>query len=162
MLTLLRELYRHQAWADAEHWKALEFHLSALDDETIRKRLYHIHVAQHAFILIAQKKRPIVKRPEDFTDMKLLKEYAIANHQLAANFLEACTEAQLEEIVRIPWLKDPPLSLSLGEALLQATMHSHYHRGQNAARLRELGGEPPMTDFIGWIWKGKSNPDWNK
>ena len=34
-------------------------------------------------------------------------------------------------------------------------MHSHYHRGQNATRLRELGGEPPMTDLIVWYWKGR-------
>jgi hypothetical protein len=23
------------------------------------------------------------------------------------------------------------------------------------ARLRELGAEPPLTDFIAWIWFGK-------
>jgi uncharacterized damage-inducible protein DinB len=39
-------------------------------------------------------------------------------------------------------------------------MHSHYHRGQNATRLRELGGEPPMTDLIVWYWKGRPRPDW--
>jgi hypothetical protein len=34
------------------------------------------------------------------------------------------------------------------KALLQGAMHSHYHRGQDATRLRELGGEPPMTDMM--------------
>jgi uncharacterized damage-inducible protein DinB len=39
-------------------------------------------------------------------------------------------------------------------------MHSHFHRGQNATRLRELGGEPPTTDYIFWLWKGRPKPVW--
>jgi uncharacterized damage-inducible protein DinB len=39
-------------------------------------------------------------------------------------------------------------------------MHSHYHRGQNATRLRELGGDPPGTDLITWIWKGRPAASW--
>jgi hypothetical protein len=32
--------------------------------------------------------------------------------------------------------------------------------GQNATRLRELGGAPPMTDLIVWYWKGRPLSDW--
>jgi uncharacterized damage-inducible protein DinB len=39
-------------------------------------------------------------------------------------------------------------------------MHSHYHRGQNATRLRELGGTPPNTDLIVWYWKGQPESEW--
>ena len=35
-----------------------------------------------------------------------------------------------------------------------------YHRGQNATRLRELGGEPPLTDFVAWLWKGRPDGKW--
>jgi uncharacterized damage-inducible protein DinB len=49
---------------------------------------------------------------------------------------------------------------SLGETLLQVVMHSTYHRGQVNTRLRELGGEPPLTDYIVWVWLGKPQPDW--
>jgi hypothetical protein len=34
-----------------------------------------------------------------------------------------------------------------------------YHRGQVATRLRERGGEPPLTDFIAWIWMHRPAPD---
>jgi len=57
-------------------------------------------------------------------------------------------------------ISDAPTKISIGEALTQAAMHSHYHRGQNATRLRELGGEPPMTDYIVWLWKGRPQPAW--
>jgi uncharacterized damage-inducible protein DinB len=60
----------------------------------------------------------------------------------------------------MPWFTDPPLSITVTEALTQCAMHSHYHRGQNATRLRELGGEPPGTDIIVWYWKNRPAPAW--
>ena len=56
--------------------------------------------------------------------------------------------------------RNPPLTISVTEALTQAAMHSQWHRGQNATRLRELGGLPPTTDLIVWYWKGKPQPNW--
>jgi uncharacterized damage-inducible protein DinB len=46
------------------------------------------------------------------------------------------------------------------ETLLQVSMHSTYHRGQVNTRLRELGAEPPLTDFIAWVWLGKPAAEW--
>ena len=76
-------------------------------------------------------------------------------------FLAHVTDSRLSESVTFSWFKDPPLELSVGRALTQAAMHSHYHRGQNATRLRELGGEPPMTDLIVWYWRGQPAPVWD-
>jgi len=39
-------------------------------------------------------------------------------------------------------------------------MHSTHHRGQVNARLRELGGEPPLADFIVWLWWGRPAASW--
>jgi uncharacterized damage-inducible protein DinB len=39
-------------------------------------------------------------------------------------------------------------------------MHSGYHRGQVARRLREHGAEPPLGDFIAWVWMGRPEADW--
>ena len=44
----LRNLYRYQAWADAEHWRAIGDHQPARHDEAVRKRLHHIHRGQNA------------------------------------------------------------------------------------------------------------------
>ena len=40
-------------------------------------------------------------------------------------------------------------------------MHSTYHRGQVNVRLRELGGEPQLVDFIAWVWEGKPRAVWD-
>jgi uncharacterized damage-inducible protein DinB len=53
-----------------------------------------------------------------------------------------------------------PAPITLGETLLQVVNHSTYHRGQINSRLRELGGTPPMTDFIAWVGLGKSGAEW--
>ena len=39
---LLRDLARHQAWADSAHWKALRQNSALLEDSEIRKRLNHM------------------------------------------------------------------------------------------------------------------------
>ena len=49
---------------------------------------------------------------------------------------------------------------TLAETILHITAHSTYHRGQINAGLRTLGIEPPLTDFIAWIWFGRPEPGW--
>lgn len=154
MNELLLDLFSHQAWADAEHWKALEAYPGAIEDDAIRKRLHHIYEAQRAFLLIAQKIKLDRSEFGKTYDMPVLKDLIKLNHDKGAEFLKNATDEQLKEIVTIPWFKDPPISITIEQALTQAAMHSHYHRGQNAMRLRELGGNPPLTDLIFWYWNG--------
>ena len=44
------------------------------------------------------------------------------------------------------------------QALLQIASHSTYHRGQINTRIRELGGEPPLVDYVAWVWAGMPGP----
>ncbi len=160
MPTMLRDLYGHQAWADAEHWRAIETHPPAVADKAIRERLHHIHLVQRAFLAICRGDTLQITKPEDLPAMALLRDYGRSYHLEVAPFLDALTPARLEEMLTIPWFKDPPIRITVAQALTQAAMHSHYHRGQNATRLRELGGEPPLTDYIVWLWKGRPAPQW--
>jgi uncharacterized damage-inducible protein DinB len=87
---------------------------------------------------------------EDFSSFDALRSYARAYHDQAVPLISALSDAQLDEPVSIVWFKDPRRLRWPRRS--QCSMHSHYHRGQNAARLRELGGEPPTTDLI--VWRG--------
>jgi hypothetical protein len=49
MHSLLRDLYGHQAWADAEQWRAVHAYAPASADTAIRERLHHMHLVQRAF-----------------------------------------------------------------------------------------------------------------
>jgi uncharacterized damage-inducible protein DinB len=162
MNPLLRDLCGHQAWADAEHWRAIAAHPPAADDAAVRKRLHHIHMVQRVFLwgLGDHGTSFAVTKPEDFASLMELKRYARGSHDAIDRFLERVSATRLEERVAVPWFTDPPLSITVTEALTQCAMHSHYHRGQNATRLRELGGQPPLTDLIVWYWKGRPAPAW--
>lgn len=39
----------------------------------------------------------------------------------------------------------------VADVLHHVFLHSHYHRGQAAAALREAGTAPPWTDYIAWV-----------
>ena len=162
MNTLLRDLCEHQAWADAEHWRAIETHSPAREDAAIRNRLHHLHLVQRLFIWAVGERAtefPFSK-PEDFATFNDLKAFARESHARVEQFLAHVTDSRLSESVTFSWFKDPPLTITVTEALTQCAMHSQWHRGQNATRLRELGGEPPTVDLIVWYWKGRPEVHW--
>jgi uncharacterized damage-inducible protein DinB len=158
----LIDLYRHQAWADAEHWRAIAASDAARIDKAVRDRLHHIHFVQHAFLWVAKRggREFRMTTPEDFPALEDLIGYGRAYHDEIVPLVERLSTEALAAQAEIPWFKNPSLVLTIEEALTQAAMHSHYHRGQNATRLREVGGEPPLTDYIVWIWKGRPAPAW--
>lgn len=50
--------------------------------------------------------------------------------------------------------------VTVGESVVQLAILSAHHRGQAATRLSELGGSPPLNDFIYWIWSGRPEAEW--
>jgi uncharacterized damage-inducible protein DinB len=161
MPTYLHELYAHQEWADAEHWRAFEAYPAALADRAIRERLHHIHLVQSAFLWVVRDATAkfVITKVEDYTNMADLKAFARKCQSEITALLGGMDEARLAQAIVVPWFQ-PPLKISVRHALTQAAMHSHYHRGQNATRLRELGGVPPGTDFIEWLRQGQPEARW--
>ncbi len=161
MPSYLDELYAHQEWADAEHWRAFEAYPAALADRAIRERLHHIHLVQSAFLWVVGPRTAqfVITKADDYAEVADLKALARKGHSAMAAMLGAIDEARLAETIEVPWFQ-PALKISIRHALTQAAMHSHYHRGQNATRLRELGGVPPGTDFIVWLRDGQPAARW--
>lgn len=158
----LRDLYGHQAWADAEHWRAIDASAAASADESIRARLHHIHLVQRMFRWIVGDGAapPSATASADFAALADLKRYGREYHQEVARFLDTLPPSRLSGTVAMPWAPAGAQSITVAEALTQCAMHSQWHRGQNAARLRELGAEPPTVDFIVWLWKGRPAAVW--
>ncbi len=163
MTTMLSDLFAHQSWADAEHWKAFDAFPQALKNKKFFAQLHHVHLVQHGFLAVCRKDRSFrPTKPDDFVTVSSLKQYAMQFHRDVLALVASLSDVQLEIPIVIPWFSNPPLHLTVERALTQCIMHSQYHRGQNAARLRELGGEPPSTDLIVWYWKGMPDPDWRE
>ena len=54
----LRDLARHQVWADEAHWKALRGNAALLEDSEIRKRLNHMLNAMRMLTTLASGETP--------------------------------------------------------------------------------------------------------
>jgi uncharacterized damage-inducible protein DinB len=117
---------------------------------------------QHGFLWVTSPQRPAFsfKKLEDFLTMADLKDYGRQGLKEMAALLNKTDADRMEQLIEVPWFK-PALKISVRQALTQAVMHSQYHRGQNATRLRELSGVPPMTDFIVWLRDGQPAAKWD-
>jgi uncharacterized damage-inducible protein DinB len=163
----LRELYRHMEWADAIIWAAALAHGPAARDARLRDLLLHLHTVQRAFLLVWTQQELSFPDTKEFPDIESVRQWSYTTYAAANRFLQSVDAAALERPVIMPWaaqiatrLGREPKNPTLAETIFQVTSHSTYHRGQVNARLRELGGEPPLVDFIAWVWFGKPDPAW--
>jgi hypothetical protein len=104
MTGYLDELYAHQEWADAEHWRAFEAHPPALEDKAIRERLHHIHLVQHAFLWATgpRSDRFASRKLEEFQNISDLKKYAQEGLRRLSEFVQPLDPTQAEQIIEIP------------------------------------------------------------
>lgn len=161
------DLFRHMAWADSTVWRAIFAHEPAQDDQCLHNLLHHLHNVQHAFLRVWRNDAMEFPKASDFASLAAIAEWARDYHQKATDYLKTFNQLPLGEPVVVPWsaaiakrFGKQPQAPSLAETMLQVNMHSAYHRGQVNARLRELGGEPPLVDFIAWVWFGKPAAEW--
>jgi uncharacterized damage-inducible protein DinB len=159
------DLFRHMAWADASVWSAIPSCEAARTDETLRERLFHLHLVQRAF-LRAWRGEPRDAPYPTFTDTLALGSWARSYYGAALAHVSSLTEAQASQPMPMPWaeqvakLGHAPMTTTMGETILQVALHSTYHRGQVNTRLREVGGQPPPVDYIAWIWFGRPEAAW--
>jgi uncharacterized damage-inducible protein DinB len=162
----LRELLLHMEWADAVVWRAALAHPPAVTDARLRDLLLHLHGVQRAFLTMWTSEPLTFPQPNDFQDIAAVHAWSQPYYAELAAFLATVDEASLSRTVEMPWLSEFEQRTgrsfqkpSLAETMFQVTSHSTYHRGQVNARIREVGGEPPLVDYIAWIWFGRPQPE---
>ena len=162
----LNDLYFHMEWADASVWRAVFASDAARADPKLRELLYHIHMVQRAFLRVWQGETRFTPLPA-FDDLESLIDWGRRYYPELLRQFELWTEDDLSKPLNMPWassltkpLGREPEETTLAETAKQVALHSLYHRGQVNARLRELGGEPPLVDYIAWLWLGRPQADW--
>ena len=165
-LDTLRELLIHMEWADAVVWRAALAHPPAVSDARLRDLLLHLHGVQRAFLTMWTSQPLSFPQRTDFADLTAVHAWSQPYYSELAAFVTTVDEASLTRTVHMPWLAEFEKKSgrrfeypSLAETMFQVTSHSTYHRGQVNARLRETGGEPPLVDYIAWVWFGKPAPE---
>jgi uncharacterized damage-inducible protein DinB len=162
----IADLYRHQAWADAATWSAVMASPAAMTDAAIQDRLGHIHLVQRIY-LQGWQGREFDPATPPFADAASRMRWGREYHQAVRPFVEGLDAARLDGAFRLPWgemieqsLGRPAGPVTLVETLMQIPLHSSYHRGQIATRMRDLGAEPAATDFILWVFIDQPAASW--
>ena len=160
------DLYRHMEWADAAVWGATLEAPGAADDERLRELLHHVHVVQRAF-LRAWRGESLEAPFPTFDDLESIVPWARSYYPEAYAHIGGLSDEEAERPLPVPWaamveksLGRAPATTTVGETMLQVPMHTVYHRGQVNARVRALGGEPPLVDYIAWLWLDRPAPEW--
>lgn len=149
---LLTDMARHQAWADREHWKVFRANPKLLEDAQIRTRLEHMAGAASMLTGGAMGK-PLNFPTSKSSDAQADLESVI--NKTNEEMMAAVQSVDLDQPIQLPRGPSGPFAAPAGVLLLQAITHSQAHRAQNAARMRDLGVTPPMTDFILWYAVGR-------
>ena len=164
----LLPLYRHMEWADARLWRATLALPADAGVDCMRELMTHVHVVQRAFLQL-WRNAPLTAMAdaEGVADLRSLLAWARPYYAEARSTLGAMSQAELGREIVPPWAKyfvpdgAQPGAATLAETALQVWSHTTHHRAQLATRLRTLGGNPPNTDFIAWIWHDRPDPDWS-
>src|SRR5712691_750329 len=158
MVAILRELFRHQAYADALMLMAIKRNQVALIDQELRRLIHHILVSHRFWIHLSQG-LPFNVEVENVvpaTFDELAARFQTTQAQELA-WLDRLQAVDLARVLESQYLPTGPVTV--GEALTQVCLHSHGHSAQCATRLRTLGGEPPPADYILWA-KDRPDPMW--
>lgn len=166
-LDILKVLIDHMNWADAKIWATVLSVSEVQEDEKLKKILHHYQLTKNAFYYIwagLPLEFPELSKFDTFCDIA---EWASDYPKLIQTYMADLKEKDLSRIITIPWsdrlenvLGKKPADANLAETILQVAAHSSHHRGQVNSRIRELKGEPPLVDFIAWIWLGKPGAVW--
>jgi uncharacterized damage-inducible protein DinB len=159
-----RALMGQTEWADSLVWQSV---LSLpKEDAELHAKLHHLHMVQWAYLHIWRGEAVKPREPGTFATRRALRDWAREYYRELPSYLASLSAADLAREVRFPWADHlvrrfgKARAATWVESLLQVAMHSVYHRGQVARRLRELGAEPPLTDYIAWIWMDRPAADW--
>ena len=167
-LEMLRELYAHMEWADAKVWSVALKTEGASSDGLVRDKLFHVHQTQRAYLNMWTDQPQQIAKPEDFNNLVSVLAWAHPYYVEVREFLDAADSSTLDrpvpELFRRRMeqhLGGSVANITLRDTVLDLANHTAHHRGQLNTRLRELGGEPPLVDYIAWVWQGRPVADWD-
>ena len=157
----------HMEWADALMWKSVHAVPAAQHDERLIALLHHLHLVQWIYLSIWRREMPAITDPKSYENARAVMEWARPYYAKAAAFIESLDEEALAQVVEFPWADQIAQRYgaagpaTMRETFAQILLHTTYHRAQVATRVRELGGEPALTDYIAWIWMNRPPAPWH-
>lgn len=168
------DAYAHMEWADSMVWDTVVDEPELAGDEYLMGTLLHLHLVQRTFLWMWVEATggpvaPSELQPDldpNAMSAEELREWARSYYPLLERWLGEA-DGSLDAVVEFPYAAaieerfgPRPGQVRVSEALYQVLAHTMHHRGQVNRRIRELGGDPPLVDYVAWIWMGRPEPTW--
>lgn len=148
-------LYAYNRWANRRLLNAA----ASLSEESLVRDLgpsFHSvfgtlqHILWSEWIWLSRWRRPASPGPSplECSDLANLKTRWLEVERDQSQFLQVLTPQDLDGLVSY---ENPPgtsWTYTLQQMLQHVVNHSTYHRGQVAGMLRQLGNDPPPTDYL--------------
>ncbi len=148
MLTELRHLQEHMAWADDAMLGVLAS-APSLPGEAARE-LAHVLGAEENWLARLESRAP---RAAIWPDVGApnLRQLAEDVHTGFAQYLDGLTEADLHRMVSYTNSAGILFETSVRDILHQVFLHAQYHRGKVNLLLRQAGLAPAPVDYIAYV-----------
>lgn len=162
----LQRLVEHMEWADARIWSAVLALETAHADAVTRERLHHVHTVQRVYLGIWTGEPMDPLDESEIPDLTSIRDWGREIHEGLSGFVGSLEREALDRVVDFPWADQlvdrwgEVGAVTVAESVLQVVSHTTHHRGQIGARLRRLGGDPPLADFVAWLWQGRPDSRW--
>ena len=148
MLSALRNLSRHMAWADEALLEAIgnapEMPMYAA------RELAHILGADENWLARLEHRAPRAKIWPD-ESLSGLTQLAADVENGYTQYLEQLTEADLHRLIAYTNTEGITFENSVRDILYHVFLHAHYHRGKVNLLLRQAGIAPAPLDYISHI-----------
>ena len=83
----------------------------------------------------------------EFSNINRIEERVEEVEEEVETYLANLTENELYRKIKLPWRKDPPLSLSVEDVLVHVAIENISHMGELIALMWQFDKQPP---FLGW------------
>jgi len=152
---------RYRRWFEYEkdaHLKTLESFSSVPESTRTRKEfqkaidlLAHLVAARMMWLsrfgVDVETQPPLFSKGAALPDLRTNME---SMHKAWSDYLAGLNDSDISKAFEYASSEGPRYRSVIEDVLTQLFGHSLYHRGQIAALIRSLGGEPATTDFIFW------------
>lgn len=148
-LESIQKMFEHLIWANKRILDGL--HTMKEEQQEVIRIFSHILFAENVWLTRLQGLEsshiPIWKD----IDLDQCSQLVKLNEENIITYLLTISDDDLETIIKYKNSKGHDFQNTIREILTHVALHGHYHRGQINGRLRLLGFEPVMIDFIHYV-----------
>lgn len=145
----IQKMYEHLIWANKRILATL--HTINEEQQEVIRLFSHILFSEIVWMArlqgIDSSKLPLWAE----VDLKFCDQLVKKNEENIISYLLIAKKEDLEKTITYKNSKGNEFQNTIRDILTHVCLHGHYHRGQINSKLRSLGAEPVVLDFIHYI-----------